>query len=231
LAGSLASDPDREVPVRVWDLPTRLFHWLIVALLAFSWWTAESDHLDWHMLSGYAILVLVLFRVYWGFSGSSTARFARFLKGPRTVFAYAGGLFERRARATPGHNPMGGWSVVLLIALLLLQTVLGLFAIDVDGLNAGPLDSLVSFDTGRWFSHQHGKVFNLLLIFSGLHVAAILFYWLYKRENLISAMITGFKRLPAADIGPDLSFARLWWAIPGLLAAGLLVAWVVLGRF
>jgi cytochrome b len=231
LAGPPASDRDREVPVRVWDLPTRLFHWLIVVLFGFSWWTAENDHLDWHMLSGYAVLVLVLFRVYWGFAGSGTARLARFLKGPRAVFAYAGGLFERRARATRGHNPMGGWSVVLLIVLLLLQTVLGLFAIDVDGVNAGPLDNLVSFETGRWFSHQHGKVFNLLLIFSGLHVAAVLFYWFYKRDNLISAMITGSKRLAAADARPELAFVRLWWALPGLLAAGLLVAWIVLGRF
>jgi cytochrome b len=226
-----ASDPGREVRVRVWDLPTRLFHWLIVILFAFSWWTAEYDHLDWHMLSGYAILVLVLFRIYWGFVGSSTARFASFLKPPRTFFAYAGRLFERPGRATPGHNPMGGWSVVALVFLLLLQTVLGLFAIDVDGVSAGPLDTLVSFDSGRWFSHQHGKLFNLLVVFSGLHVAAILFYWIYKQENLISAMITGFKRLPGGHAGPDFHFARLWWAVPGLVAAGLLVAWVVLGRF
>ena len=224
-------DSDRRVVVRIWDLPTRLFHWLIVALFAFSWWTAEYDHLDWHMLSGYAILGLVLFRVYWGFAGSSTARFAHFLKGPRAVSDYARHVFERSGPSTPGHNPTGGWSVVALIFLLLLQTVLGLFAIDVDGVNAGPLDNLVSFETGRWFSHQHGKVFNLLLVFSGLHVAAILFYWLYKRENLISAMVTGSKRLPAADSQPALAFTRLWWAVPGLLAAGLLVAWVVLGRF
>jgi cytochrome b len=222
---------DRQVPIRVWDLPTRLVHWLLVALLAFSWWTAENDHLDWHMLSGYAILGLLLFRVYWGVAGSGTARFATFLKRPRTFFAYAGRLLERPGRATPGHNPMGGWSVVVLILLLLLQVVLGLFAIDVEGLDAGPLDTLVSFDTGRWFSHQHGRVFNLLLVFSGLHVAAVLFYWVYKRDNLISAMFTGFKRLPEAEAQPDLHFVRLWWAVPGLLAAGLLVAWVVLARF
>jgi cytochrome b len=223
--------PDPDKPVRVWDLPTRLVHWLIVALFAFSWWTAEYDHFDWHMLSGYAILVLMLFRIYWGFVGSSTARFAHFLKRPRVFLAHAGRLFERPGRATAGHNPMGGWSVVALVFLLLLQTVLGLFAIDVDGVSAGPLDTLVSFNTGRWFSHQHGRVFNLLLVFSGLHVAAILFYWIYKRDNLISAMFTGIKRLPEADARPDLHFARLWWTVPGLLAAGLLVAWVVLGRF
>ncbi len=183
------------------------------------------------MLSGYAILTLVLFRLYWGLVGSGSARFARFVKGPRAVFVYGRRLFDRSGPSSPGHNPMGGWSVVILVFLLLLQTVLGLFAIDVEGLTAGPLDNLVSFDTGRWFAHQHGKVFNLLLIFSGLHVAAILFYWLYKRENLVSAMITGSKRLSPADAPLAPEFTRLWWAVPGFLAAGLLVAWIVLGRF
>ncbi len=222
---------DPRVPVRVWDIPTRLFHWLIVTLFAFSWWTAENDHLDWHMLSGYAILGLVVFRVYWGFVGSATARFTSFVRGPRAFLAYAGRVLERPGQASLGHNPMGGWSVVALMMLLLTQVGLGLFAIDVEGLNAGPLDTLVSFDTGRWFAHQHGKVFNLLLILSGLHVAAILFYWAYKRENLIGAMFTGFKRMPRDDVHPNLYFARLWWVVPGLLAAGLLVAWVALGHF
>jgi cytochrome b len=226
-----SKDSERRVAVRIWDLPTRLFHWLIVALFVVSWWTAENDHLDWHMLSGYAILGLVIFRIYWGVAGSETARFATFLKGPRTFFAYAGRLLERPGRATPGHNPMGGWSVVALVFLLLLQVVLGLFAIDVEGLNSGPLDTLVSFDTGRWFAHLHGRVFNLLLILSGLHVAAIMFYWIYKRDNLIEAMITGSKRLPEGESRPHPRFVRLWWAVPGLLAAGLVVAWVVLGRF
>jgi cytochrome b len=226
-----SKESQRDVAVRVWDLPTRLVHWLIVVLLAFSWWTAENDLLDWHMRSGYAILGLVIFRIYWGVAGSQTARFATFLKGPRTFFAYAGRLLERPGRATPGHNPMGGWSVVVLMLLLLLQVVLGLFAIDVEGLNSGPLNTLVSFDTGRWFAHLHGRIFNVLLIFSGLHVAAIMFYWVYKRDNLIPAMITGLKRLPERDSRPHLHFVRLWWTIPGLLAAGLLVAWIVLGRF
>ena len=223
--------PDPPVRVRVWDLPTRLFHWLIVVLLGFSWWTAETDRLDWHMLSGYGILTLLLFRIYWGFAGSATARFTGFLQGPGAVLNYARHLFDRRGAPALGHNPMGGWSVVALIFLLLLQVALGLFATDLDGINAGPLDTLVSFKTGRWFSHQHGRVFNILLTVSALHVAAILFYWIYKRENLIGAMFSGIKWLPARAARTDLHFARLWWAIPGLLGAGLLVAGIILGRF
>jgi cytochrome b len=220
--------PDPHVRVRVWDIPTRLFHWLIVVLFAISWWTAETDRLDWHILSGYGILTLVLFRIYWGIAGSGTARFAAFVKRPGIVIDYAKHLFERSGPPALGHNPMGGWSVVALIFLLLLQVALGLFATDLDGINAGPLDTLVSFKTGRWFSHQHGRVFNILLALSALHVAAILFYWAYKRENLIAAMISGVKRVPAHR---PLHFARLWWTIPGLLIAGLLVAWLALGRF
>jgi cytochrome b len=227
----LNETPGPKTRVRVWDLPTRLFHWLIVVLFALSWWTAETDRLDWHMRSGYAVLTLVLFRIYWGFAGSATARFAGFLKRPHVVVDYARRLFERPALPALGHNPMGGWSAVVLILLLLLQAGLGLFATDLDGINAGPLDTLVSFKTGRWFSHQHGRVFDILLILSVLHVAAILFYWIYKRENLIGAMFSGAKRLPDAATRTDLYFARLWWVVPGLLAAGLLVAWIALGRF
>jgi cytochrome b len=216
---------------RVWDLPVRLFHWLTVALFGFCWWSADNDHMDWHMLSGYAVLTLVLFRIYWGFAGSATARFAGFLRGPRDVLGYARNLLHRSESVTFGHNPMGGWSVSALILLLLLQTVLGLFAIDVDGIYGGPLDTVVSFETGREVAHLHSSVFNLLLMLSGLHVAAVLFYLLVKRENLIGPMVTGRRRLPPGAPRPELRFAPLWLAIPGLLAAGLLVAWVALGRF
>jgi cytochrome b len=223
--------PDPELRVRVWDLPVRLFHWLIVALFAFCWWSAENDHLDWHMLSGYAVLTLVLFRIYWGFAGSATARFSSFLRRPRTVVGYVRNLFRQSSSVAFGHNPLGGWSVIALIVLLLAQTVLGLFAIDVDGINAGPLDTLVSFETGRRFAHLHGRVFNLLLILTGLHLAAVLFYWLYRRENLVGPLITGRRRLPSRASWTELYFAPLWLAAAGLLVAGLLVAWVVLGRF
>jgi cytochrome b len=224
-------DPAPDLRVRVWDLPVRLFHWLIAVLFGFSWWTAENDRLDWHMLSGYAILALLMFRIFWGFAGSATARFSSFLKGPRTVLGYARNLFRQSESVALGHNPMGGWSVIALIILLLLQSVLGLFAIDLDGINAGPLDVLVSFETGRGFAHLHGRVFNLLLFLTALHLAAVLFYRLFKRENLVGPMITGWRRLPSWVSRTELYFAPFWLAAVGLLVAGLLVACMVMARF
>lgn len=217
--------------IRVWDLPVRLFHWLIVALFVFSWWSGENDQLDWHMRSGYAILTLVLFRIYWGFAGSTTARFATFLKGPKEFLAYARTLFHRHGHITPGHNPMGGWSVALLLFLLLTQTILGLFAVDVEGVTSGPLGNLVSFDTGRVISHWHGLVFDALLAFIAMHIAVVAFYFVYKRENLVSAMVLGIKPIPEHALVKPLRHTSPIWAVPGLIAAAAIVAWIVYGHF
>jgi cytochrome b len=216
--------------VRIWDAPTRLFHWLIVALFITSWLTAEIDRLDLHFLSGYAILGLLAFRLYWGFAGSATARFATFLKGPRSVVAYARRLTARAGSGSPGHNPMGGWSVVAMLLILAAQVGLGLFASDVDGVETGPLNHLVSFDAGRRIAHLHSFVFNILLGFVILHVAFIIFYVAYKRENLIGPMISGFKIQPET-IKPsaELSFAPGWRAVVGAAIAVALTIWIVGG--
>jgi cytochrome b len=226
-----APNPHEGRRVRIWDLPTRLFHWLIVALFGFSWWTAANDHIDWHKLSGYGILVLLLFRLYWGVAGSTTSRFAAFLRGPRDILAYGTGLFRRSGPPNFGHNPMGGWSVVVLLVLLLGQALLGLFAVDVDGLEPGPFGNLVSFELGRRIAHWHGKLFNILLVFSGLHVLAVAFYLLYRRENLISAMIVGTKRIATDAAMPNLRFVPIWWALPGLAVAAAIIAWIAFGHF
>ena len=133
--------------VRIWDLPVRLTHWAIAALFAFQWWSGKTGRLDWHFLAGYTVIGLLVFRLLWGVMGSSTARFAGFVRGPVAVARYVRKLFMRGdGRFHVGHNPLGGWSVVLMLALLLVQTGLGLFAIDVDGDEGGPLSARVSFD-------------------------------------------------------------------------------------
>src|SRR5690349_12806244 len=109
--------PEGAALIRVWDIPTRLTHWLIVVLVGLSWWTAETGRLEWHRWSGYALLGLVIFRIYWGFVGSSTARFSSFVRGPRAIAGYLQGRWV----ATAGHNPLGALSVVALLVLLLVQ--------------------------------------------------------------------------------------------------------------
>ena len=159
------------VPTQIWDLPLRITHWLLVACIAVSWWTAEQRHMDWHRYSGYTLLGLLVFRVYWGFAGSSTARFSEFICGPRAVLEY---VRRKHPAGVPGHNPLGGWSVVAMLVLMSVQVGLGLFVTDVDGLESGPLSHLVSFETGRTLAEWHEETFDVLLAFLGLQVSRVM---------------------------------------------------------
>jgi len=210
--------------VRVWDLPTRLVHWLLVAGVGLSWWTGETGRLEWHRWSGYGLLGLVLFRIYWGFFGSSTARFARFVRGPQAVFAYLRGSWQ----PVPGHNPLGALSVVALLALLATQIVLGLFAVDVDGIESGPLSLYVSFEGGRDAARWHGALFDVLLWLIALHIVAILYYGLVKKQNLAASMLHGER-----DFGtelPAVQHASAVRLVVGMVLAALLT-WAVTRAF
>ncbi len=211
----------------IWDLPVRLGHWAVVLLVAFSWVTGTYGALTWHRWSGYTILVLVLFRVYWGFAGSRTARFAHFLCGPRAVWRYSKTLLTRLGGQRAGHTPLGGWNILAMLLLLLAQSALGLFAVDVDGIESGPLSDLVSFETGRVIAAWHSKILmDLLLVLIALHLVAILYYWLYKGDNLILAMLSGVKRLPPGTPAP-IPVPIFWRALVGLAAVALVVMVVV----
>lgn len=201
--------------VKVWDPFIRLFHWLLVCLLGFSWWSGEQHEMEWHRLSGYAILGLLIFRIYWGFFGSRTARFGQFLRGPKAAFAYIRTVGRASYVASPGHNPIGGWSVMLMLAALVLMVVAGLFAVDVDGLESGPLADYVSFDQGRAASDFHGLMFNVLLALTALHVLAILIYLIGLRQNLIAPMIHGKRRGENAEPVR----ASPWKAVIGIILA------------
>jgi len=173
--------------VRVWDVPTRFVHWLVVLGFAISWWTGETGRLEWHRWSGYALLGLLTFRIYWGFFGSSTARFRQFVRGPRTIASYLRGTWATQ----PGHNPLGAMSVVLMLILLVAQIGFGLFAVDVDGMESGPLSLYVSFEAGRVAAEWHEAIFNVLLWLVALHILAIAYYLVVKRQNLAAAMVRG----------------------------------------
>ena len=207
------------IGARIWDAPVRLFHWLLVGLLAFSWWSGEHHDMDWHRRSGYAILGLLIFRIYWGFFGGRTARFAQFVRGPRAAFAYALALAKGRHVATPGHNPIGGWSVIAMLVTLAVMVSAGLFSVDVDGLESGPLADYVSFDQGRAAAAVHHLVFNLLLALVALHVLAVLFYLVRLRHDLITPMIHGRRRASEDEPVEDLA-ASGWKAVLGIVIAG-----------
>lgn len=210
--------PDAPAPL-VWDLPIRLFHWLLVLALAGAWLTHELGvkYMDWHMRFGYGVIGLVLFRIVWGFAGPRHARFGDFLRGPGAVAAYARDWLAGRARVSTGHNPLGGWSVLALLTVAAVQAITGLFNSD-DIITSGPWHGAVSDDTADTLSWLHAVNFNVLLAMTGLHVAAILAYWLRLRVDLVTAMITGRKRGadPAAGIaGHRLVLALVLAALAG----------------
>ncbi len=210
--------PARRVPV--WDLPTRLFHWLLVLMMPILWWTAEAEMLPAHRAAGYVVLGLILFRLLWGFVGSSTARFAGFVRGPRAILDYARG----RLPVALGHNPLGALSVIGLLGLTALEVGLGLIATDEDGLEAGPLSHLVSYELARDATDFHEDLFNLLLALIALHVAAILFYLLFKRDNLVGPMLTGHREAPetAAPMRP----APAWRFVLAAALAAAATLWI-----
>lgn len=207
--------------VRVWDAPTRLFHWLIVLIIPFMWWTAEEEEMDLHRLAGCVLLGLVVFRLLWGLFGGSTARFSNFVKGPRAVISYLSG----RAAHVLGHNPLGGWSVIAMLGLLSAQIGLGLFASDEDGIAAGPLSDLISYDLSEEITDLHEFLFNILLALIALHVAAILFYALVRRRNLVGPMLTGADRAPEGTA--PLSPAPWWRFVLAAAIAASLSAWMI----
>ena len=221
MSASLKTKSLHLTPVRLWDLPTRLSHWALVLFVSLSWWSAENALNDVHVLSGYAVLTLALVSFYWEFFGSATARFGHFVRGPRATWTYTRQTLHQPGIISAGHNPLGALIVMVLLGFLLVQPALGLLAKDIDGLHSGPLTHFVSFGTGRIITGLHHLIFELLLIFIVLHLAAVTFYVLYKRDGIISAMISGYKQM-------SYEFRRDFFFVPALRAALALGAVIVL---
>jgi cytochrome b len=206
----------------LWDLPIRLVHWLLAGLIGFSWWTVHHHHTDWHIWSGIAILTLLIFRLQWGFVGSSTARFGNFVRGPRQVLRYIRGQWSGI-----GHTPLGALSVVALFAAVAVQVGLGLISQDPDGIYMGPLAHLVSSDTSDAARDIHELWFNVVLGLIVLHLAAIVFYRLRMGKKLTKPMVTG---KAVVDPGAEPMRPGKWWVALICLAIAFAVArWVVAG--
>jgi cytochrome b len=206
----------------VWDLPVRIVHWLLAALIAFSWWSVSYHHTDWHIWSGIAILTLLIFRLLWGLLGSSTARFGTFVRGPTHILRYLRGEWSGI-----GHTPLGALSVVALFSAIAIQVGLGLVSQDPDGLYLGPLARLVSSDVSDQARDFHEAWFNVVLGLIVLHIAAIVYYRLRLGKKLTKPMVTG---MAVIDPGTEPMRPGKWWVALICLAIAFAVSrWVVAG--
>ncbi len=202
----------------LWDLPTRLFHWALVIGIPLAWWSAEEGNFELHEWVGYTLLVLVLSRIAWGFVGSRHSRFSDFLAGPGAIGAY---LRDGRS-ASAGHNPLGGWSVVVLLSLVLAQAVSGLFNTD-DVLFTGPLYYAVSDETLGLMGELHEWAFDGLMVMVALHVLAVLYHQFSRGEKLVAAMVRGRAegRVGQAAPAPLWRFALILAIVAAALWLGL----------
>ena len=210
--------------LKLWDWPVRIVHWSFALLLPALWLSWNAGQMPLHRWLGYLMLGLVMFRLYWGVAGSSTALFRNFVRGPAAVAAYFSG---RAGKTVHGHNPLGALSVVAMLGLLAIQVALGLFSQDVDGLESGPLTRYVSYETADLARYWHGVVFLVLLGVVGLHLCAVVFYLLVKRDNLVGPMLTGRK-----SVGhPTTSSvdAPIWRLVVGIALGAGTAWWVSLG--
>lgn len=200
--------PDKPHVV-VWDLPTRVFHWLTVILLVVLYITERLDWMDFHIWAGYILLALVIFRLIWGFVGSDTARFSRFIAPPRKAAHHLRRIFHREPDTMVGHNPAGGWMVLFMLALLLVQSLSGIYT-NNDVANEGRWSEVVPASISNAISDSHTWVWDVILAAVALHVVAIATYAAVKKHNLLAPMLTGRKALSEPCAHPRM--AKLWLA-------------------
>ena len=212
--------------IRVWDLPTRIFHWALVLCVIGSVATAQigGAAMIWHFRCGYAILTLLLFRSIWGVVGGQWSRFNSFIYTPDTTLAYLRG--QRLPEQSIGHSPMGALSVFVLLLVLLVQVFSGLTS-DDEITTAGPL---VRFVSNAWVSNAtfyHANVGKLILLgLVALHIGAIIFYQLTKKQNLLRPMINGDKEVNIGTVSSKDTTGTRSLAAAILIGSALLVAWV-----
>jgi cytochrome b len=210
----------------IWDLPTRVYHWALVLLFVFSWWSGWEGglFLKYHMLSGYCVLSLILFRCFWGFFGTSSSLFSNFLLGPAGVWRYSKTIFHRSSERYFTHNPLGGWAAVVMLLVILLQVITGLFAND-DLFNEGPLYQYVSSQLSDFFTGIHELIAYFLIGLILLHILVIAFYQFWKKQYLARAMITGY--LSEVPQKSRVVPVTLWLALFFLVLSGSIVTLIV----
>ena len=206
--------------IRVWDIPTRLFHWLLVLCFAGLWYTGEEGDMDNHVLLGYTMLGLLIFRIGWGFVGGYFSRFRAFQLSPASSLNY---LRKGMKTDYPGHNPLGSWGVVFILSGLAVQVTTGLFAND-SILTEGPLAQFVRGATSDWMTSIHSDNFDILLAIIALHVAAVLFHTLFHREDILPGMITGRRNIHSRYLEPERGSWELFTVL--VLLAVMVTSWL-----
>ena len=216
--------------IRVWDLPTRLFHWLLAACVVGAYVCIKVGGLwvDYHFLFGYAALTLILFRLIWGVIGPPRARFVRFVRGPGAIWAYLRGRLPDQG----GHNPLGALSVVAMLLAFAFQAVSGLFTND-DIMSEGPLVARISKETSDRISSLHHSNEWIMIGLVALHIAAVVYYVLVRRKRIVTAMITGDDAVVPGDTRestPDHAGVRLRGLVAALVSAVIVWGIVQFGR-
>ena len=204
--------PDEPVQTRilVWDIPTRIFHWILVLCFVVAYLTSESERWQlWHVTAGYIFGAVLLFRMFWGVVGSRYARFSQFVRGPRHILAYLRSLLTRSPEHFTGHNPAGALAIVGILGLGLLTVLTGWASFN---------------DYGDWIGELHEGIVNGLLLIIGIHIGGVLISSVLHRENLVRAMINGHKRGAAVE-----AIRYPQWVVGVLLLAGLITfLWALL---
>lgn len=210
------------LPMPIWDLPVRLFHWSVLMLVLVSWISAKNGYMRVHLVSGYSVLALIIFRLAWGFIGSDTARFSQFVKSPLAALRHLSHFFRREPDTQVGHNEAGGLMVLGLLSLLIAQVITGLCAND-DVVTEGPLVKYIGKELSDRITGLHDLNFKLIMLAVIGHVAAVIGYAVFKGHDLVRPMVTGRKRLPAATPAPRI--------VSPILALGLFLVSAAIAVF
>jgi cytochrome b len=213
---------------QVWDLPVRIFHWSLAAAIVGAFVTNKLgvSYFKYHVWCGYATIVLVLFRVVWGFVGTRHAQFRNFLRGPVATLRYGLLMLRRRKPRYAGHNPLGAWMVLALLLAVGLQAIMGLFGND-DIFNLGPLAGYVSKDVSLQLTSLHRRLFYGIVAAVALHILAVIAHHVFANEKLVQAMITGRKPLDALAENDAIASSRSWLAAALTIAFALALGFVV----
>ncbi|MEM6416078.1 MAG: cytochrome b/b6 domain-containing protein [Pseudomonadota bacterium] len=217
----------KELEIKVWDISTRVFHWALVVSVTACWVTIKNRWMLAHQISGLSLLFLLIFRLIWAFVGSRTARLSDFLTSPWSAVKYLWSSLQNHDTSHTGHNPAGGWMIILFFIVLLVQVLTGLIANNDLGFS-GPLADQVMKDTSDQATRAHGLNFSLLLLLVWTHLVAVFFYYLVKRQAIIQAMFSGRKPLSQIDGYTNITFAPTWRVIAAVVCSAALLSVVFL---